>query len=764
MQTVHQHKIAEWLLEAPKLALNRSPFYWNYLDRPTDGMIMQTWQPSQQLGDQFASDGYVWMGPEHQFATTIEGVGELHIYEQSVGYAPGEPVATHARRRYRLITRNPNGPVANPDLWITHYYQADPQNRIASSAIPVDPNTNQIMNTRQYLQSQGQITIREFMLQDRSKWPRIAFPGSGAQKAQPYFNPIQNRVPQAMAYPTQQMTPGPAAKRARTHANQPHPAAQIAAPEVFDDEEDTSRGDMFDHTTPREVAQSRYVQNQEWLEQVYSPIPTQNITPVDLGLGLGGSLKQITNGIFETYNSTSHASDPSREYIGKLDEGKAEEFRKRVNEKIDADNKEIEKMKKRHAKQLAKLQKNAALVNAEKALRSAVNDPTSTGHEYWRLEGKLSSNDDEEEEAEKVAKETATAKVDDIVAALELSLGLHTAAVQELKRIQDGGFQESAPLPPPEVYEPMVSNTAAGSDLGQLSRRGSTHSSLLANDHDLDMGTAGGLLDQYHTGFSAATTPGNSYTPQHIPGLSAPPSNAASPMPYQSQPQQPEQQMLQPQAQQQQSADIEMGGMQPAADDGTVKTDTGEWVVVPPGGVSPPAPTPQTTQPPAQSAPASKPAPILPPGYGPGSAARTPVSAPAPRAPASQQTQPSPVQFPVQPAAQAPAAKPAPILPPGVSALQQQQQQVRSQLSSPAAAAPSPNVGIASPAPQGQETNASTPGFNTNAEPVDFSGLDDLDTAGFEEGMDLVDDSAFGEAFHGVEPRGHDEQGEGDSL
>lgn len=741
------------------MALNRSPFYWTYLDRPEDGMIVQTWQPAQQLGDTFASDGYIWMGPEQYFATTIENVGELHIYEQSVGYAPGEPVATHARRRYRLVSRNPNGPVANPDLWIVHYYQAEPHNRVPSNAIPPDLNTQQIMQTRAYLQSQGQITVKEFMLQDRSKWPHIAFPSRGPQKAQPYFNPMQNRVPQGMAYPTQQMTPGPAPKRARTHGSQPHAAAQIAAPvEVFDDEEDTSRGDMFDHTTPREVAQSRYVQNQEWLEEVFSPIPTQNITPVDLGLGLGGSLKQVTNGIFETYNSTKHASDPSKEYIGRLDADKAEEFRKRANEKIEADNKEIEKMKRKHAKQLAKLQKNAALVDAEKALRTAVNDPTSIGPEYWRLEGKLSSNDDEDEEAEKVAKETATAKVDDIVAALEASLGLHTAAVQELKRIQDGGFQESAPPPPPEVYAPLANTSTTAPDHGQLSRRGSNHSSMLAGDHDLDMGTAGGLLDQYHTGFSAATTPGNSYTPQHIPGLSAPPSNAASPMAtydqnqnqnqtYQSQPhQQPQQQ------QQQQRQDVEMGGTQAAG-------DSGDWVVVSPGGISPPVPAQQPAPAPPQNTPVPKPAPILPPGYGPGSAARVSVSAPRTANPHYTNTPPSQAQQPQQ--QQAPAFKPAPpILPPGVSALHHQQ--VRSQVNSPAAAAPSSNV--PSPAPQGQETNASTPHFNTNAEPVDFSGLDDLDTAGFEEGMDLVDDSAFGEAFHGVEPRSHEGEHDGDNM
>lgn len=698
---MHQNKVAEWLLSAPKIANSSAPFYWSYLDRPADGIILLTWQPEGQLGTSMASDGYVWAGAETVYVMPIDGY-VLEIYQQKAGYAPGEPMATHARRRYRLLPGkfpNPSAPAPDPSLWITHYYPAEPADRVPSNAVPTDMRTQSVMQTRAYLQSQGQIQQKEFMLHDRSKWPQIAFPGRGPpQRGPAYFNPMQARTPQQMAYPAQQTTPGPAPKRARTQASQPHAAAQAAVPvELMDDEEDTSRGDMFDHMTPREVSQSRYIQNHEWMEEIFSsPVPVDHLVPVDLGLGLGGSLRQITNGIFETYNSAKYIEEgrARHEYIGRLDPGKAEEFRKRANEKVEAEKREIEKLRRKHARRMAKLQRNAVVVEAEKALRTAVNEPSDIGTEYWRLEGKISSNDDEEEDRESIARQTGARKVDDIVAALEASLGLHAAAVQELRRIQDGGLQDRIPAAPPVVYAPSAPGSVSGQD--RASRRGSAQSGVLVadHDHDLDMGSAAGLLDQFHTGFSAATTPGNGYTPQHLQGLSAPASAAASPAP-------------------QERADVEMGGTE-----GGAGGDAGDWVVVPAGGVTPPAAS--------ASAAAPKPAyaPILPPG-----------AAAARRATATAMAT-------TTPSAAAAAAADA---------------------SAGTSATPAPAVAAQSPAAAagGEGTSVSTPRFEGAAEPVDFSGLDDLDTAGFEGGMGMGmgDESAFGDAF--VEREGEAEEGEG---
>jgi hypothetical protein len=71
-QNVHHNKIAEWLITAPKIARDTAPFFWSYLDRPTDGTILLTWQPLEALGITFATDGYMWPPVETAFQTEIE--------------------------------------------------------------------------------------------------------------------------------------------------------------------------------------------------------------------------------------------------------------------------------------------------------------------------------------------------------------------------------------------------------------------------------------------------------------------------------------------------------------------------------------------------------------------------------------------------------------------------------------------------------------------------------------------------------------------
>lgn len=67
MPRVELSEITKWLLQAPKIARDTAPFYWTYLDAPADGSIFLTWQPTARRGNEFASDGYVWAGPEVSF-------------------------------------------------------------------------------------------------------------------------------------------------------------------------------------------------------------------------------------------------------------------------------------------------------------------------------------------------------------------------------------------------------------------------------------------------------------------------------------------------------------------------------------------------------------------------------------------------------------------------------------------------------------------------------------------------------------------------
>jgi hypothetical protein len=555
------------------------------------------------------------------------------------------------------------------------------------------------MNTRAYLHSQGQIVQKDFMLHDRANWPQISFP-KGPPRGPPMYgaNVPQARIPQAMAYPTQHATAGPPPKRVRTAANTNQAAAGNAVAVLdIDDEEDTSRGDLFDHTTPREISMSRYKQNHEWMEEILSsPYSINQIIPADLGLGVRGELASLTAGIFDA------PFDPEKDvakhtYVGRLDPEKADEFRKRAHDRIAQTNREVEKMKAKHARRLAKFQKGSLITISEKQLRTAVDDPTDTGPEYWRLEGRI----DEEDNEDGKAVSRALPKVDDIVAQVEASVGRHAAAVKELIRIQDGGYEEALAIPssPPAPAEPTPQITPPGS------HNGSTHSGVLVGDADMDMSnSAAGMLDQYHTGLSSNATPGSSFpTPQpHLQQSSVGTPNLNIPSPQPAAP---------PNTQQPTQSDVNMADGPSNEQVSSNDQPGGDWVVVPPGGVSP-----TTTQ--AQ--------------------------------------------------------------PPTVSADQAQSQPPHT------TSAP---ISTASPFPLTAGTSAvNTPGLpDFHTSPNDFADLGDLDTAGDalasyeglgegemgdlgdlgEMGMDMggeMDDSAFGDAFHGVEQHHHEEEGMGDGM
>ncbi|KAI9048242.1 hypothetical protein LZ554_008037 [Drepanopeziza brunnea f. sp. 'monogermtubi'] len=729
LSQLHPDKVAEYLLGAPKITRDQAPFYWTYLDRPADGTVLLIWQ-SASLGPEFPSDGYVWNPGESPYAIDVPGGYTLEMYQQKTGFAPGEPFATHSRRRYRLMPSrtNPGNPSPDPALWIIHYTQCDPNDRIPANVIPIDMRIQQIMSTRQYLQSHGQIVQKEFMLHDRNKWPTISFP-RGPPRGAPMYGASapQARIPQTMAYPAQQhAVAGPPAKRVRTQTNVNQAAAISAAAMEPDDEEDYTRGDLFDLMTPRDISMARYKQNHEWMEEILSsPYAIHQIIPTDLGLGMRGELGALTEGIFDApYNPLQayfprdirnqvdndpakqergvfftpyHSEDkdapkqdvPKNIYVGRLDADKAEEFRKRANEKIAETNAEIEKMKAKHAKRLAKFKKGSLITHAEKQLRIAVEDPTDTGPEFWRLEGRI----DEDAEEGGVATEIPP-RVSDIVAQVEASVGRHAAAVKELIRIQDGGYEEVAPrITPPAVTSSSLlgTNPHASYNGSYNGSNGSAHSGALVDNANVDTSnSAAGLLDQYQpSGPSSNATPGtgsNFPTPQphyqHHSSANTPGNvQMASPHPP-------------PPPQQQQSVEISMGN----TEEQRVPSDTtgGDWVIVPPGGVSPQ------------------------------NASNSPAFA-----------QPS-----TQPQFQ------------------------------------HPSISEHNPSPMPTSTSGNTPQVNDfHTSPNDFADLGDLegaegamgsyggdgaDMGNLELDMDGgegVDDSAFGDAFHGVEQRGEDEDG-----
>ena len=621
----------------------------------------------------------------------------------------GEPAAVHSRRRFRLMplqSAMPNTPPVDPNLWIVHYGPAEKSDRLPVHMIPVTPQMQQTLSFRQQLLSMGQIVRKEFMLSDRINWPHINLPGRGNSM---YAPPVSVRgVPQTMAYPPQGVPPaGPTPKRRGGQVapqvqghQQPMIGAVPSLDAAYDDEEDTSRGDLFDHLTPREVSISRYQQNHEWMEEILSsPYRIQQIVMPDLGLGRKGELASLTDGIFEAQGSEALLDVPKKPYVGRLDPGLADEFRKRANEKIESTNAEIEKMKSEYEKVLAKLKTNALITDAEIDLRSSVR---ATGPEFWRLEGRL----EESEDGTIGSPPRTDKKVEDILAQVEGLVGKQAVTVHDVHQVQAGGYQEPRPEPepvpqPPQMVVGAVDNGASAPMSRQPSQNESQNSGIMIGDSDIDMGgTAAGLLDQMHTGFSTPTPLNNFPTPQ--PHLSAMGSAVATPAGINAPSPQPAQPTTagEPPAPANAAEDVRMEDSNaPKTEVPTVPdqgTESGDWVVVP-----------KSDEP----------------------------QVPSPNAPGASGT-PQP-----QPTAAAATEEPAKTQPPQES-------------SKPVSAAPTPGDGSA-----------------FDGDHNDFSSLGDLDTAGdalasydgtggdLTEGLDLnmdMDDSAFGDAFHGVEPSAGD--------
>lgn len=182
----------------------------------------------------------------------------------------------------------------------------------------------------------------------------------------------------------------PSAKRYKPNpANAPHPgsaaaqAAQAIAMNAvsgdpsmtIDEEEDTSRGDILDHLTPREIAQTRYMQHHEWMEEVIGSVYAINrITPVDLGLGLEGDLESVTRGLLDPAVHPvpkARINDPVKEQ--KDPKEILATLRTNTVEKIKAMNQEMRVMTETHEARMNKIRATATIFrDAELELRGGL--------------------------------------------------------------------------------------------------------------------------------------------------------------------------------------------------------------------------------------------------------------------------------------------------------------------------------------------------------------------------------------------------------
>ena len=260
------------------------------------------------------------------------------------GYRPGsEAMTIHSRRRYRLIPNNqqqPGMPTPDPSLWLIHYSKASPRDQNPAASFPMLPHVTQQFTQRQMIQRNGQLPRKEFMFADRSSWPVIQLPAGLGRSGS-----------------SGQLAGG-------------HRRGQSLTHEVsVEEEEDVSRGDVLDFMTPREISRMRYEQHHEWMEEVLeSPYATKQIIPSELGLGRKGALESFTSGFFTAPISTTH--EPVNGKVGKLDPGKAEEFTKHANAKLEEMQADLDKMKQQHIRRMEKLRRTTDLGSAERKLRN----------------------------------------------------------------------------------------------------------------------------------------------------------------------------------------------------------------------------------------------------------------------------------------------------------------------------------------------------------------------------------------------------------
>ncbi|PLN77231.1 DUF1750-domain-containing protein [Aspergillus taichungensis] len=449
--------VVEYLLSAPKIVREAQPMHWTFLDGPQDGTVMLTWQPLQHLGNNFASDGYVWADAEQAYTFEARGyVVEMYLHRSGY-HPPNESLAIHSRRRYRLLPTknpNPNGPAPDPALWIVHYSRAPPPEHVPANRIPLLPQSGPAR--AQGLHAAGPPELAHHQLP----------PADGPPGLRPRARPL----PQLHGR-TPTFLPPRHSRHARARGG---PDARQGSPWSPRLDEDVSAGDLMDLLTPREVSKMRYQQHHEWMEEIFaSPYAISQITPVSLGLGRKGELESLTAGFFDAPGAPPPADAKEGSDAApatKLEPARAEEFADRVAQKVADMTAEIERLKRRHARRMSKFNRTTLLKDAERRLRESAADPAASGPEIWRLEGRLEvpGGDESEEDTAPVPRAVdppAKYRVDDVVREVETAWQRPVVAEPKISCVQKGGLLEKIE-PEPPVAPPAA--PAADVDMGGM--------------------------------------------------------------------------------------------------------------------------------------------------------------------------------------------------------------------------------------------------------------------------------------------------------
>jgi hypothetical protein len=311
----------------------------------------------------------------------------LEILVHRAGYVfSHEQVTTHQRMRYHLIDKDPSLPGIDPAFWLVHYGPSDPENRRAVGGFPISPQIQKLMQERLFLEQQGAVLQRkEFMLMDRPNWPTVNTNVSmHPRQMHPAYqqNPMMARQQPQQPYVQPQLQQPPP-KRVKIDRGVAQAIQKNEIPDVIF-EEDTEFGDYFDTLTPAEISRTRYKQHHEWMEEIYSSVYSiSQIVPEDLGFGLTGSLKELTDGILTAPDPTAVIApfDPDKDKddkrqqpsgsngYRKLSAEKMDEFERRISQFVEKGKADIQAMKQQHAETVAQFNRSKTYMKAERKLR-----------------------------------------------------------------------------------------------------------------------------------------------------------------------------------------------------------------------------------------------------------------------------------------------------------------------------------------------------------------------------------------------------------
>ena len=322
----------------------------------------------------------------------------------------------------------------------------------------------------------------KFMLGDRGSWPTIAMPNSQPHHRVP--GPIigfAGRTGHPAARQQMVQPPGYSVDHPPKRVRHNPGAARVAAPkqpvqpQPSELQEEEDYRDLHDLMNQRDISQNRYIQHHEWMEELYSSYPTFAIKPVSLGLGRKGELEPLTNGFFDPPRPPTpedrSANNDDAHYdttIQKpLEPGKAEEFYELATKKIEEINKEIEEMKLSHAERMESFSKLKDFREAEKSLRGTVAaSEEGVNSEATKVDGGLSQMYNPASGDATIAALRQMEQIDNVAKEVENLTGKKITKLDTIKLLQKGGLIEEAAPPPEKSRSGSGINT--GGDMGSI--------------------------------------------------------------------------------------------------------------------------------------------------------------------------------------------------------------------------------------------------------------------------------------------------------